>query len=177
MDHVKPHLATIGRVLHRIARGVAKAATQARAPQWGAQDNLPVAGLDSATAESIAYFLRQLPGQQADASVASLWIRTLQLAQILHDRLLHDLGIARRNLLFWQERLRAGSHKRFLLLNVGPVSFAKAVLSSAGVLEPFENATERIAHRIAFLQFQSAQLAEALAEVNLAAGEPGSRQG
>ncbi len=60
---------------------------------------------------------------------------------------------------------------------MGPVSFAKAVQSSAGVLEPFEDATERIAHRIAFLQYQSAQLAEALAEVDLAAGTPHSRQG
>jgi hypothetical protein len=50
-----------------------------------------------ALAESIAYFLRQLPEQEADASQASLaglWIRVLQLAQILHDRLLHDMGIA-----------------------------------------------------------------------------------
>jgi hypothetical protein len=154
----------------RVARRLGRALTNTREPKWAWQDTIPVAGIDGSTAEAITHFLRQQAGD-GSVALADLWLCTLQLAQVAHDRLLYDLAISRRNLHFWKERLRAGSHTLFMLLAIGPLGFVRSTLSAAKLLPPpEENATALISHRIAFLTFQSAAIAEALAEVNLAAG-------
>jgi hypothetical protein len=144
--------------------------TNTRAPKWRWRDNIPVAGIDGATAEAITYFLRQQAPLHGDASVADLWLCALQLAQVAHDRLMHDLSGSRWSLSFWKQRLSDGSHTKYMLLNNGPLGFLRTALSAAHLIEPEKDATARISQRIAFLTYQSAILAEALAEVNLAAG-------
>ena len=163
----------VGRVAGSASVSVGKALSGANAPKWAPGDSIPVAGIDANTAEAIACYLRSLPAPDGEACAADAWLRALQMAQMAHDRLLYDLGVTRRSLAFWQDRLRAGSHALYMLLNVGPISFARSVLASAGVLEREQNATEKMSQRIAFLQYQSGQLAAALAQW---AQDPGRRR-
>lgn len=162
------------------ARHAASAAARAlpRPLHWSPDDALPVAGLDPVTAQSIHYALRHVgdlgdggagaasavsagaaaaaaavdaaASSSAAAETAAAWLAALQLSQVAWDRLLSDLSSALRALGFWRARLRAGSHRSYMLLSRGPALFLADVLAAAGVGEPSAAAADQIQQRVRF---------------------------
>ncbi|GIL79063.1 hypothetical protein Vretifemale_8467 [Volvox reticuliferus] len=102
-----------------------------RSAVWFTPNTLPVVGIDAVAAQDILFALRAADSQ---GRIADVWLRALQLAQLAHDRLLRDLHDVDRNLSFWQGRVSAGgvwSHGAFMLLSMGPLSFAEDVAGAA----------------------------------------------
>ena len=137
--------------------------------------DMPVSGLDDATAQSLHFALHRAASSSEEEEVASAWLRSLQVIQVAHMRVISELVNIERNLRFWSHRMESGSHFWFALFRHGPKGFVSQIArlfrfwrqdTSIQVHgERYESEVELAEKRVLILRVLQSQLCEALAAI------------
>ncbi|GMH33733.1 hypothetical protein BSKO_01567 [Bryopsis sp. KO-2023] len=134
--------------------------------------SLPVAGLDEPSSQSILFSLRQAAadGVDEDLEVAELWLATLELTQIVSDRLMQDLLLIDESLSYWRDAMAQGGHFLSIFLRNGPIMFYNKVKDLISGETEKTSATDMLEERVVALRALRTLLSEAIGEIQKAAG-------